>query len=110
MTAILVRFEWHDDVRSQKRARLLYRPLRAANHRSVQQGLGGYQVIKKWLSYREHNTIERALSEEEVSHVQAIARRLAAILLLGPRLDASYRACALAHQRLERLAILVEEG
>ena len=39
MTAILVRFEWHDDVRSQKRARLLYRPLRAANHRSVQQGL-----------------------------------------------------------------------
>jgi hypothetical protein len=72
--------------------------------------IGGYQVIKKWLSYREHNTIERALSEEEVSHVQAIARRLAAILLLGPRLDASYRACALAHQRLERLAILVEEG
>jgi hypothetical protein len=38
MTAILVRFEWHDDVRSQKRARLLYRPLLAANHRSVQQG------------------------------------------------------------------------
>src|SRR3984893_9484732 len=42
MTAILVRFEWHDDVRSQKRARLLYRPLRAANHRSVQQGHHGH--------------------------------------------------------------------
>ena len=62
--------------------------------------IGGYQIIKKWLSYREHNTIERTLTEEEVGHVQATARRLAAILLLGPRLDASYRACAAAHQPL----------
>ena len=62
--------------------------------------IGGYQVIKKWLSYREYSTIERALSEEEVSHVQAITRRLAAILLLGPQLDANYRAAAAAHQRL----------
>ena len=62
--------------------------------------VGGYQVIKKWLSYREYSTIERALSEEEVSHVQAITRRLAAILLLGPQLDANYRAAAAAHQRL----------
>jgi Type ISP C-terminal specificity domain len=64
--------------------------------------IGGYQVIKKWLSYREHSTIERALTEEEVSHVQATARRLAAILLLGPQLDASFHACAAAHQPLGR--------
>jgi Type ISP C-terminal specificity domain len=62
--------------------------------------IGGYQVIKKWLSYREHSTLERALTEEEVGHVQATVRRLAAILLLGPQLDASYRACAAAHQPL----------
>jgi hypothetical protein len=62
--------------------------------------IGGYQVIKKWLSYREHTTIERALTEEEVGHVQATARRLAAILLLGPQLDMSYRASAAAHQPL----------
>jgi DDE family transposase len=54
MTAILIRFEWHDDVRSQKRARLLYRPLLAANHRSVQQGraqpLVSYRVIVDLIS------------------------------------------------------------
>jgi hypothetical protein len=62
--------------------------------------IGGYQVIKKWLSYREHSTLERALTEEEVGHVQATARRLAAILLLGPQLDASYRASVAAHRPL----------
>ena len=62
--------------------------------------IGGYQIIKKWLSYREYTTLERALTEEEVSHVQAAARRLAAILLLGPQLDASYHACAAIHQPL----------
>jgi hypothetical protein len=62
--------------------------------------IGGYQVIKKWLSYREHTTLERALTEEEVSHLRATARRLAAILLLGPQLDASYRASAAAHRSI----------
>ena len=62
--------------------------------------IGGYQVIKKWLSYREYDTIERALTEEEVGHVQATARRLAAILVLGPRLDANYLACAAADRPL----------
>ena len=62
--------------------------------------IGGYQVIKKWLSYREHSTIERPLTEQEVSHLQATARRLAAILLLGPQLDMNYRACAAAHRPL----------
>jgi hypothetical protein len=60
MTAILIRFEWHDDVRSQKRARLLYRPLLAANHRSVQQGraqpLVSYRVIVNLISATTTNT------------------------------------------------------
>ena len=60
--------------------------------------IGGYQVLKKWLSYRDHSIIGRPLSSEEVGHVQQTARRIAAILLLGPDLDASYRACAAAHR------------
>ncbi len=59
--------------------------------------IGGYQVLKKWLSYRDHSILGRPLSEAEVEHVQATARRLAALLLLGPALDASHLACAAAH-------------
>ena len=39
----------------------------------------------------------RPLSAEEVGHVQQVARRIAAVLLLGPALDASYQDCVLAH-------------
>jgi hypothetical protein len=62
--------------------------------------IGGYQVIKKWLSYREHGSLGRALTEEEVSDVQAMTRRLTALLLLGPQLDANYLACAACHEPL----------
>ena len=55
--------------------------------------IGGYQVLKKWLSYRDASIIGRPLAADEVAHVQATARRIAAILLLAPALDASYRAC-----------------
>ena len=53
--------------------------------------IGGYQVIKKWLSYRERPLLGRPLSREEVRYVRDVARRLAAILLLEPTLDANYR-------------------
>ena len=42
--------------------------------------LGGYQVLKKWLSYRERPILERSLSPEEVQHFIDTARRIAAIL------------------------------
>jgi len=54
--------------------------------------LGGYQVIKKWLSYREHAVLGRALKPEEVAYVSEMVRRIAAILLMGPRLDDNYAA------------------
>jgi type ISP restriction-modification system protein len=54
--------------------------------------IGGYQVIKKWLSYREHKLLGRPLSADEVRDVTNIARRIAAILLLEPNLDANYAA------------------
>jgi hypothetical protein len=52
--------------------------------------IGGYQVIKKWLSYREQKLLGRSLKAEEVTEVMNIARRIAAILLLEPQLDANY--------------------
>ena len=44
--------------------------------------LGGYQVLKKWLSYREHTVLDRPLKPEEVQYFADAARRIAAILLL----------------------------
>lgn len=54
--------------------------------------IGGYQIIKKWLSYREHQLLGRALTVEEAREVTNMARRIAAILLLEPTLDENYRA------------------
>jgi hypothetical protein len=53
--------------------------------------LGGYQVLKKWLSYREKALRGRGLTVDEVGYVQQVARRIAALLLLGPELDENYR-------------------
>ena len=43
--------------------------------------LGGYQVLKKWLSYRETKVLGRPLLPEEVQHFTDTARRIGAILL-----------------------------
>jgi hypothetical protein len=56
--------------------------------------IGGYQVLKKWLSYRAAAVLDRPLTLAEVNHFRDTARRIAAILLLGPRLDRNYRRCA----------------
>ena len=53
--------------------------------------IGGYQVIKKWLSYREQELLGRPLRAEEAREVMNIARRLAGIILLQPALDANYQ-------------------
>ncbi len=42
--------------------------------------LGGYQVLKKWLSYRERDILRRPLRPEEVQHFTDTARRIGAIL------------------------------
>ena len=41
--------------------------------------LGGYQVLKKWLSYRERTILGRSLHPEEVQHFTDTARRIATI-------------------------------
>ncbi len=53
--------------------------------------LGGYHVVKKWLSYREHKVLGRPLGTEEARYVTEMARRIAAIILLQPALDDNYR-------------------
>ena len=44
--------------------------------------LGGYQVLKKWLSYRERGILGRVLGADEVQHFSDTARRIAAILVI----------------------------
>ena len=54
--------------------------------------IGGYQVMKKWLSYREHELLGRALTPDEAREVTHTARRIAALILLQPELDKNYQA------------------
>jgi hypothetical protein len=53
--------------------------------------IGGYQVIKKWLSYREKDLIDRALTGEEVKEVMNMARRITGIIWLEQELNANYK-------------------
>ncbi len=54
--------------------------------------IGGYQVIKKWLSYREFALLGRALTPDEAREVTHMARRITALILLQPELDKNYQA------------------
>ena len=56
--------------------------------------LGGYGVLKKWLSYREAAVLGRPLTLEEVRTFTSICRRITLLLALGPELDTHYRAAA----------------
>ena len=52
--------------------------------------LGGYSVLKKWLSYRERSVLGRPLSDDEVKHFTDTARRIAAIsIVLSKQLNIS---------------------
>ena len=44
--------------------------------------LGGFQVLKKWLSYRDRKVLGRALKVEEVGYFSEVSRRIAAITFL----------------------------
>ena len=44
--------------------------------------LGGYHVLKKWLSYRECVVLGRALLPEEVLYFAEVARRIGAIVAM----------------------------
>ncbi len=54
--------------------------------------IGGYQVLKKWLSYRERQVLVRDITKDEAREFTHIVRRIAALLLLEPELDKNYAA------------------
>ncbi|MBN2139183.1 MAG: N-6 DNA methylase [Sedimentisphaerales bacterium] len=53
--------------------------------------IGGYQVVKKWLSYREKVMVGRGLKVEEAEYVTEMVKRIAALVLLQGELDSNYR-------------------
>ena len=44
--------------------------------------LGGYQVLKKWLSYREQAVLGRPMQPAEIQHFCETVRRISAILMM----------------------------
>lgn len=54
--------------------------------------IGGYQVVKKWLSYREKALLGRGLKVEEAEYVTEMVHRIASLILMQPELDANYEA------------------
>jgi hypothetical protein len=54
--------------------------------------LSGYQVLPKWLSYREQTLLHRPLTGEEGQQFTHHVRRIAALLQQNPELDPNYRA------------------
>ncbi|MCW3100589.1 MAG: adenine specific methyltransferase [Chthonomonadaceae bacterium] len=53
--------------------------------------IGGYQVLKKWLSYRDKKVIGRDLTDDDMREARNIIRRIAAVVMLTPDLDANYQ-------------------
>jgi hypothetical protein len=52
--------------------------------------IGGYLVLKKWLSYREKAVLGRDITKDEAREFTNMVRRIAAMLLMEPLLDANY--------------------
>ena len=52
--------------------------------------IGGFQVLRKWLSYRDKRVLGRDITLDEARTFTTIARRLTALVLLGPKLDTNY--------------------
>ncbi|MBB5491451.1 N-6 DNA methylase [Nocardiopsis exhalans] len=53
--------------------------------------IGGYAVLRKWLSYRDERVLGRALTSGEVRQVTATVQRLTLLVLLEEKLDSYYR-------------------
>lgn len=52
--------------------------------------VGGFQVLRKWLSYRDRSILGRDLTVAEARQFTSICRRLTELALLGPLLDGNY--------------------
>jgi hypothetical protein len=68
--------------------------------------LGGYPVLKKWLSYRQADRRDgKPLTDDERRWFRQIIQRIAALLALGPSLDALYQDAAANAFTAEELQI-----
>ena len=56
--------------------------------------IGGYQPIKKYLSYRDRSVLKRPLTPAEAREVTGMVRRLTVMVLMHDQLNANYVACA----------------
>lgn len=57
--------------------------------------LGGYPVLKKWLGYRQADRREgKPLTDDERKWFRQVVQRIAALLAIGPELNALYQAAA----------------
>ena len=56
--------------------------------------IGGYPVLKKWLSYRDERVLGRALKLGEARELSNIIRRLTLLCAVEAALDANYEICA----------------
>jgi len=56
--------------------------------------VGGYHVLRKWLSYRDYAVLGRARTLLEIRQFQSIARRLSGLIRMTPELNANYQASA----------------
>ena len=57
--------------------------------------LGGYPVLKKWLGYRDaRRRNNEPLTLKEKDHLREIVQRIAALLVLYPRLNSLYEQAA----------------
>ncbi len=72
------------DIRLNDRAHWKNVPAAVWNYK-----LGGYQVLKKWLSYRERQILGRSLTPDEVQHFTDTARRIGALVLETANSDIS---------------------
>jgi ribonucleotide reductase beta subunit family protein with ferritin-like domain len=68
--------------------------------------LGGYPVLKKWLAYRQADRRDwQPLTDDERRWFRQIIQRIAALLALGPTLDALYQEAAASAFTAEELKI-----
>jgi hypothetical protein len=68
--------------------------------------LGGYPVLKKWLGYRQADRRNgQPLTDDERRWFRQIIQRIAALLALGPSLDALYQEAAANAFTAEELSI-----
>jgi hypothetical protein len=69
--------------------------------------LGGYPVLKKWLGYRQADRRDgKPLTDDERRWFREIIQRIAALLALGPSLDALYQDAAANAFTAEELRIV----